>query len=116
MWSTLKKRSDFLAARNGARAHAAAFVLQLRKRTPNIAASPNASDGSPRAHSHDGACRFGFTVTKKVGNAVVRNRIKRRFRAACDAVCQERLPLETDCVRIARHDALDLPFERLVRS
>src|SRR6478752_3287321 len=59
----LRKRSDFLAANRGTRIPTPGFVLLVRKR----------DDG-------DDALRVGFTVTKKIGNAVVRNRMKRRFR------------------------------------
>nr|WP_163959919.1 ribonuclease P protein component [Sphingomonas insulae] len=57
-------RRDFLAANAGRRAPMPGFVLLVRDR----------EDGDP-------AMRVGFTVTKKVGNAVVRNRMKRRLRA-----------------------------------
>ncbi len=65
----LKKRSDFLNAAKGGRAHHFAFALQSAKNPSTIA---NAS----------GDVRFGLTVSKRNGNAVVRNRIKRRLRAA----------------------------------
>ncbi len=58
----LKQRADFLAAAKGAKVPAGAFVLQARER----------GDGAP--------ARFGFTVSKKVGNAVERNRVRRRLR------------------------------------
>ena len=60
----LRKRSDFLAANAGKRASGPGFVLLVRDR----------ADGDP-------AKRVGFTVTKKIGGAVVRNRMKRRLRA-----------------------------------
>ncbi|TPG21868.1 ribonuclease P protein component [Sphingomonas koreensis] len=61
---TLTRRADFLAANSGKRAPMPGFVLLVRSR----------GDGDP-------AKRVGFTVTKKIGNAVVRNRMKRRLRA-----------------------------------
>ena len=64
--TTLKKRSDFLWVRGGRRWSAAAFVLEARTRQ-------NVADAECPA-------RFGFTVSKKVGGAVVRNRVRRRLR------------------------------------
>src|ERR1051326_2965980 len=57
----LRKRADFLGAATGPRAPAAAFVLQTRAR---------ADTGPPRV---------GFTVSKKVGSAVERKRVRRRM-------------------------------------
>src|SRR5688500_1633451 len=62
--ATIQKRADFLAANGGKRASAPGFILLVRDR----------KDADP-------AMRVGFTVTKKIGGAVVRNRMKRRFRA-----------------------------------
>ena len=62
----LRQRADFLAAATGAKAPTAAFVLQARKR------------------GDSGPIRVGFTVTKKVGNAVERNRVRRRLKAGRD--------------------------------
>lgn len=59
--SIIRKRADFLAANRGIRVARPGFVLL---------AHPNGGRGK----------RFGITVTKKIGNAVVRNRMKRRFR------------------------------------
>ena len=62
----------------------------------------------------DGALRVGFTASKKVGGAVIRNRAKRRLRAAAAAV----LPLSgiagTDYVLVARRDTEGRPFETLL--
>lgn len=62
----------------------------------------------------DAAVRAGITVTKKLGKAVLRNRIKRRLRAAC----RQTLPLHgepgCDYVLIARAAAADLVFSDMI--
>ena len=66
---TLTKRPDFLACARATKAPAPAFLLQARKR-----------------HDDDPLTRVGFTCSKKVGNAVARNRAKRRLRAIARAI------------------------------
>lgn len=56
------------------------------------------------AQPPEGAARIGFTASKKVGGAVVRNRAKRRLRALVDAVAPERARRGWDYVLIARAD------------
>lgn len=92
----MKRRADFLAAAAGAKASGAAFTLQARAR-------------------HDqGPPRVGFTVSKKVGNAVERNRVRRRLREAVRLSAQSRMREGHDYVLIGRRAALGLPFERLM--
>jgi ribonuclease P protein component len=92
----LKKRSDFLAANAGRRAATPAFVLLVRDR----------GDERP-------LLRVGFTVSKKVGNAVTRNRMKRRFRA----LAREILPVHgfagSDHVMIGRSSGIERDFALL---
>ena len=57
--------------------------------------------------------RVGFTVTKKVGNAVVRNRVKRRLRAVAAEVFPRLGRAGTDYVVIGRLATLTRPFEAL---
>ena len=72
------------------------FVLLVRDR----------GDGDP-------AKRVGFTVTKKIGNAVVRNRMKRRFRALARDVVPELGHAGADHVMIGRSAGIERPFAAL---
>lgn len=65
---TITRRADFVAVSRATRAGAAAFSLQGRHR------------------GDEGPLRVGYTASKKVGNAVARNRAKRRLRAAAREV------------------------------
>ncbi len=58
--------------------------------------------------------RVGFTVTKKVGNATVRNRARRRLRAAADRLLPDHGRPGNDIVLIGRRTTLDRPFTALV--
>ncbi len=101
----LKKRADFVRAAKGARVTARAFALQARKRQAD---NPSDDVGEGAAPA-----RVGFTVTKKTGNSVVRNRIRRRLREVVRL--GEALPLrpDHDYVLIARRDALSMDFRAL---
>ena len=99
-YSTLKKRPDFLAAARGRRAHAKGFVLQARER-----------DNTENAPTD---IRVGYTCSKKVGNAVARNRAKRRLRAAAAEVVGKRGQAGWDYVLIGRSGlTAALPFDQL---
>ena len=97
---TLKKRSEFLTVKNIGQPFATKFfILQCR-------AYP----------SQNFQVRFGFTVTKKIGGAVQRNRIKRRFREIVRLhlkTIKNPLQLSFDCVLIARHAVSHARFEAL---
>ena len=58
--------------------------------------------------------RFGFTVTKKLGGAVVRNRIRRRLKAAIAALAPKEARDGFDYVLVARPAALDRDFTEMV--
>ncbi len=92
----LTQRRDYLAANAGKRAPTSGFVLLVRDR----------ADGDP-------TMRIGITVSKKVGNAVVRNRMKRRFRA----LAREILPADgiagADHVLIGRNSGIERDFAAL---
>ncbi|HEY0627681.1 MAG TPA: ribonuclease P protein component [Allosphingosinicella sp.] len=92
----MRRRADFLAANKALRAPMPGFVLLVRDR----------ADGDP-------GMRLGITVTKKIGGAVVRNRMKRRFRA----LAREILPSEgfagADHILIGREGGVERDFEAL---
>ena len=91
----LKQRADFLAAAAGVKVPVAAFILQARER----------GDTAPP--------RFGFTVSKKVGNAVERNRVRRRLREVVRLSAALPAQAGHDYVLIGRRPALELPFARM---
>jgi ribonuclease P protein component len=93
----LRQRADFLAAARGTKAHVTGFVVQMRER----------GDRKPP--------RVGFTVSKKVGNAVERNRVRRRLREVVRRVPDE-MQSGHDYVLIGRRSAMALPFERLTED
>ncbi len=59
--------------------------------------------------------RLGFTCSRKLGNAVLRNRARRRLRAAADAVLRPG-PAGWDFVLVGRAATLDRPFRELVED
>lgn len=117
LFQTLKKRAEFLRVRGGGRATAPAFVLEgkMRPAQPSAPSEPQPKtdvQGVSRVQSVEGP-RFGFTITKKIGNAVVRNRIRRRLRAALVELAPTCARPDMDYVIVARSAALDQDFAQL---
>ena len=95
---TLRHRPDFLRAASARRQGTGSFLLQARAR----------DDDQPTA-------RIGFTASKKIGNAVLRNRAKRRMRAAAQAVLAQQARPGWDYVLVARPQAtVSRPFADLL--
>ena len=98
---TLKRRAQFLRIRKGARWATSAFVLEAKRRDDEAA--------DARAEP-----RFGFTVTKQIGKAVERNRIRRRLKAAVGNLAPGHAKVDFDYVLIASRPALTSGFAILV--
>jgi len=98
----LRRRADFLAAaRRGRKVAMRSLVLQARAR----------GDAGQEAESSP---RIGFTVSRKVGNAVERNRVRRRLREAVRLKAGPLVRSGYDYVVIGRRAALTTPFSKIV--
>lgn len=93
--SRLRKTSDFNAVRRGGRSWADAMLV--------LNARPNDTQSS----------RFGFTVSKRLGNAVERNRLKRRLKSV---VASSDVKCGWDVVLVARQRARRAGYHDLARS
>lgn len=93
----LRKRADYLALRDGARAGTPSFLMVKRPRR----------DGCETV-------RVGLTTTKKLGGAVIRNRIRRRLRAGVREVFPQNAEAGCDYVLIARAAAFDRAWGELL--
>jgi ribonuclease P protein component len=94
----LRQRKDFLAAATGVKVPVSGFILQARDRR------------------EDGPVRVGFTVSRKVGSATERNRVRRRLREVVRLSPLQQMRPGHDYVLIGRRTALNLPFGRLVED
>jgi len=97
MIQVITKRADFVAANKGLRNAKPGFVLLTR---------PNGGLGT----------RFGVTVTKKIGNAVVRNRMKRRFRELLRSAFPEHGLADHDHVLVGRAGGVERDFSAMMQE
>ncbi|MGE0502575.1 MAG: ribonuclease P protein component [Rhizobiaceae bacterium] len=88
----LRKRAEFKAVQRGEKRRGRLFLLEVL------------------ARADDGPARFGVTVTRKVGNAVVRNRIRRRLREAVRLHAAGDMAAGSDYVIVGRGDILGARF------
>ena len=98
----LKRRPEFLAvAASGRRWVAPAFILQ--------AAPRSTTDTFP-----SGDIGIGFTATKRIGNAVRRNRAKRRLREAARLLAGDKVVTDHNYVLVARSEVLTCAFQTIL--
>ncbi|MCK3784396.1 ribonuclease P protein component [Sinorhizobium meliloti] len=95
----LKSRPQFLAVRAGESRRGPLFLLEVLDR-----------------NDPEGEARVGFTVTKKHGNAVERNRMRRRLKEAVRLSAGFAMKPGHDYVIVARRDLLNAPFDALTRA
>ena len=98
-WQALARRADFLrVAATGLRYVTPGFILQAGPRTLH------------EGLVHTMPVRVGFTASRKLGNAIARNRAKRRLRALADRVIVSDADPGLDYVLIGRAEALTRKF------
>jgi len=99
----LRKRAEFLAVKSGEKSKGPFFLIEFRQQ--------NSDEPRPKMLP----ARIGFTVTRKNGNAVVRNRIKRRLREVVRiGIDHKHLTAGLDYVIIAKRECLTIPFKDLI--
>lgn len=96
----LKKRKDFVrVAKAGAKVVTTSFILQAAQSLSKESQEP----------------KFGFTTTKKLGHAVVRNRARRRMRAAVRETVNV-AAMNTEYVLIGRYTTAECPYTDITRD
>jgi ribonuclease P protein component len=119
----LTRREEFLNAAKGKRCHTAAFTLQCAasvstapKRCSDSTMRPEVDLVSKPHYFLGIPPRVGITITKKIGSAVTRNRIRRRFKEALRWLSPLPASRGHDYVIVARREALGMPFPMLIES
>ena len=101
LFKTIKKRIDFIKiSKKGKKSFTKGFILQQYKRSLSLKDKENVA-------------RIGFTITKKIGGAVVRNKIKRRFRAIIKEILNNYLKKNYDYVIIVNKKSIVMYYKEL---
>lgn len=114
-YCTIKATADFKRVRGGARWAGASFAMEAKRR-PEPRSQPARQAFDHMTFGQSGCPRFGFTVTRQIGNAVVRNRIRRRLKDAVRNADPNLARDGHDYVVVARHGAINRAFAELRRE
>lgn len=106
VFARLTRRADFIGAAAGRRFHTERMTVQGLRRT-HLPKGGGAGEAGPR---------FGLTLTKRVGHATERNRIRRRLRGAILEAASAIRDEPVDIVIIGRRPAMDAEFPALVED
>ena len=101
---TLRRRQDFVRIAQGGKKSVTHSIVLQASQTPQLLLMG------------DSLCRVGFTVTKKVGNSVIRNRVKRRMRAAAREIIAKQGKAQMDYVLIGRNFCVQCPYDTLLKD
>ena len=107
---TLKRSQDFRRVRGGVRWATPLFVIEGRRRSVD---ARSATVGEMADSQPPDVARFGFTITRKIGSAVIRNRIRRRLKEALRTLDAALIRSDHDYVVVASRAAHDYPFAGL---
>lgn len=105
---SIKKRSDFLSlSKSPIRFHSKSSLVLAGRTAEKYLINPHTKKPSE-------FCRFGLTVSKKVGGAVIRNKIKRRYRNIFTKLNKENLTMNGfDYVVIAKNEIVNFDFQKI---
>lgn len=102
-FETIKKRAEFLAIGKKNISYYSKSTLILAQKTPEKYLEDKSED----------FCRVGYTVTKKIGNAVVRNKCKRRYREIFRSLAPKLAQNNFDYIFLARKEILNADFKKM---
>ncbi len=100
---TIKKRTDFLSITKKNSSYYSPSTLILAQKTPE----------KYLENQNQQFVRVGYTVTKKIGNAVVRNKYKRRYREIFKKLAPDFMKNNFDYIILARKEILGLDFQKI---
>ncbi len=104
---TIRKRADFVSiSKNSVKFHSKTTLLLAQKTAEKHLSSP-------KTGKIIDFCRVGYTITKMVGGAVVRNKIKRRYREAFRLLYKNHAKNHFDYVVIAKKDAASSDYKKI---